>query len=507
MNNDGTVASEQKISDTAGNFGGALDNGDIFGGSVASIGDLDGDGVPDLAVGAQLDDDGGTNSARGAVWILFMNSDGTVASHEKISDTAGNFGGALDNGDIFGGSVASIGDLDGDGVPDLAVGAQLDDDGGTNSARGAVWILFMNSDGTVASHEKISDTAGNFGGALDNGDIFGGSVASIGDLDGDGVPDLAVGAQLDDDGGTNSARGAVWILFMNSDGTVASHEKISDTAGNFGGDLDILDRFGTSVAVIGDLDGDGVPDLAVGAQGDDDGGTTNSSDRGAVWILFMDEFLLAEHDDNLTARADDIDAGIAAIEAKLDARLDEAISSRASTGDAAAIEAKLDARLDEAISSRASSGDLSDHDADIKQAILDHINQSQGISGDFAALVQNVIELKRVHLQVIEVKEKKRYLLVATEVGLPVDVSLLPVGGVRVSDLKGNPISLVDVTSNAVGTNVTGTGILDVQINLPDNLEEDAKLFEFQVVHDHGGGLLHFGTIAVHRGAGDDDDN
>ena len=422
---------------------------------------------------------------------------------QKISDTEGSFAGALDNSDNFGRSVASIGDLDGDGVTDLAVGANGDDDGG--NSRGAVWILFMNSDGTVDSEQKISDTQGNFGGTLDNFDRFGISVASIGDLDGDGVPDLAVGADRDHDGG--DFRGAVWILFMNNDGTVASEQKISDTAGNFGGALDNGDIFGGSVASIGDLDGDGVPDLAVGAQGDDDGGTTNSSDRGAVWILFMDEFLLAEHDDNLTARADDIDAGIAAIEAKLDARLDEAISSRASTGDAAAIEAKLDARLDEAISSRASSGDLSDHDADIKQAILDHINQSQGISGDFAALVQNVIELKRVHLQVIEVKEKKRYLLVATEVGLPVDVSLLPVGGVRVSDLKGNPISLVDVTSNAVGTNVTGTGILDVHINLPNNLEEDAKLFEFQVVHDHGGGLLHFGTIAVHRGAGDDDDN
>lgn len=65
--------------------------------------------------------------------------------------------------------------------------------------------------GTVLSHQKISDTQGNFTGILDN-DYFGFSVASLGDLDGDGVTDLAVGARKDDDGGTD--RGAVWVLFL-----------------------------------------------------------------------------------------------------------------------------------------------------------------------------------------------------------------------------------------------------------------------------------------------------
>ena len=61
-------------------------------------------------------------------------------------------------------------------------------------------------------HQKISDTQGRFTGILDDGDSFGGSVASLGDLDGDGVGDLAVGAPQDDDGGTD--RGAVWVLFL-----------------------------------------------------------------------------------------------------------------------------------------------------------------------------------------------------------------------------------------------------------------------------------------------------
>ena len=210
----GTVLSHQKISDTQGGFTGTLDDGDEFGTSAASLGDLDGDGVGDLAVGAALDHDGGRE--RGAVWVLFLNRDGTVSSHQKISDTEGSFTGILDDVDLFGWSAASLGDLDGDGVGDLAVGAPFDGDGGT--LRGAVWILFLNTDGTVKSHQKISATQGGFTGILDDGDQFGVSAASLGDLDGDGVGDLAVGAYRDDDGGPN--RGAVWVLFL--DGVAVS---------------------------------------------------------------------------------------------------------------------------------------------------------------------------------------------------------------------------------------------------------------------------------------------
>jgi len=66
--------------------------------------------------------------------------------------------------------------------------------------------------GWVLSHQKISDTQGGFTGILDDNDLFGDSAASLGDLDGDGVGDLAVGARYDDDGGTD--RGAVWVLFL-----------------------------------------------------------------------------------------------------------------------------------------------------------------------------------------------------------------------------------------------------------------------------------------------------
>ena len=122
-----------------------------------------------------------------------------VDSAQKISATAGNFEGGLDDNDQFGSAAANIGDLNADGVIDLAVGAPLDDDGGTD--RGAVWILNLNTNATVKSYQKISDTEGNFSGSLDYGDSFGCSVENANDLDGDGVIDLAVGAYGDDDGG------------------------------------------------------------------------------------------------------------------------------------------------------------------------------------------------------------------------------------------------------------------------------------------------------------------
>jgi hypothetical protein len=280
MDISGNVDSYYKINDT--DLGtGVLGSNDLFGGSVENIGDLNGDGITDLAVGAYNDDQ--------AVYILFMNTNGTLNSYYKISES--DLGVVLDINDKFGRAVTNIGDLNDDGITDLAVGAYTDDDdidAPPGADQGAVYILFMNITGGVDSHYKINES--DLGaGVLDDNDFFGISVAGIGDLNGDGVEDLAVGAYADDDDidappGNN--QGAVYVLFMNITGGVDSYYKINES--DLGaGRLDDSDFFGISLENIGDLNSDGIMDLAVGAVGDDDNIPSPGNGQGAVYVLFM----------------------------------------------------------------------------------------------------------------------------------------------------------------------------------------------------------------------------
>ncbi len=88
------------------------------------------------------------------MWVLFLNADGTVEAQQKISSTQGDFAGHLDDADRFGVGVATLGDLDGDGLSNLAVGAYFDDDGGTDT--GAVWLLELNDCGPTITHQPGS---------------------------------------------------------------------------------------------------------------------------------------------------------------------------------------------------------------------------------------------------------------------------------------------------------------------------------------------------------------
>ena len=273
MKSDGTVSSIIEISDYTGS-GPFLTTYDKFGSSVASIGDLNDDGIPDIAAGATDDDTGGAN--RGTIHVMFMRSDGTVSSTIEINSNTPS-GPSLNNFDGFGSSVASIGDLNDDGIPDIAAGATNDDTGGAN--RGTIHVMFMNRDGTVSSTVEINSNTPN-GPDLVNNNYFGSSVASIGDLNNDGIPDIAAGVSNDNTGG--AGRGTIHVMFMNRDGTVSSTVEINSNTPN-GPDLSNGDNFGSSVASIGDLNNDGIPDIAAGANYDDAGGTN----RGTIHVMLM----------------------------------------------------------------------------------------------------------------------------------------------------------------------------------------------------------------------------
>lgn len=266
-----------ELSDSSGGLEGLIDPDSDFGHTVEAIGDLDGDGVEDLLVGAP-DSTSMAEGSGGKVWVLFLNADGSVRSHHKIDAASGDLSVPPVPGERFGASLANLGDLDGDGAVEVAVGSP-------NSRRigkkGDLRILSLTSAGTVAADVLIGEGSGGVIGPLDNSGCFGHSVARIDDLDGDGIAELAVGEPLSKGVSSTALVGAVWVLFLNADGTVKSEVRIGAQDGGFSGTLDNNDRFGGSLVSLGDLSGDGVPDLLVGACGDDDAGT----DTGTVWTL------------------------------------------------------------------------------------------------------------------------------------------------------------------------------------------------------------------------------
>ena len=277
----GNLLNFQKISNNLGGLGNVLDYNDVMGYEATLIGDVNHDGINDIAVSAFRDDDGGTD--KGAVYILFLDTNKTVKSYQKISALAGNLSSfvSLNNSDLFGSGLSSAkGDFNGDSIPDIVVGTQYDDNGGTNT--GAIYLIYLNINGTVKGATKISATTGygTSGIPISIGSNFGCTVDCIGDINNDGINDLAVGAFLDVQGGMS--KGAVYILKMKANGTVKSYFKLIDGIANFNAQISNQDYFGVSVGAISDRNSDGIPDLAVGSY------YYGNNNEGAFYLIYLD---------------------------------------------------------------------------------------------------------------------------------------------------------------------------------------------------------------------------
>ncbi len=225
-------------------------------------GDVDADGIVDIAVGAFGSDRGA--SGGGALYLIV----GEVTGEISLSDADLILTGESAN-DQAGAEVDGIGDFDGDGVPDLLVGAGGDDDGGVNA--GAAYVV----SGALRGESTLADATVKLIGENAN-DAAGTENVGLGDLDGDGFTDIAVGVLEGDAGGTGS--GVVYLV----DGGLSGSVDLSAADGKLVGE-DREDDAGATLALAGDIDGDGVSDLLVGAPYDDDGG----SDAGAVYLVYL----------------------------------------------------------------------------------------------------------------------------------------------------------------------------------------------------------------------------
>ncbi len=216
-----------------------------------------------LAVGAPGDGAGLPNA--GAVNVLYgielgLTTTGDQLWHQDVTDVPG----ACEAGDAFGAALAS-GDFDGDRWPDLAVGVPGEAIG-TASAAGAVNVLYGVSTGLIATgsqlwHQNVSGIAST----AVAGEQFGYALA-IGDFDGDGRDDLAIGAPFDDTSG--AAGGAVHVLYGTALGLSATGSQLwSQATAGIPGSVEDGDDFGAALAT-GDFDGDGYADLVVGAPGE-----------------------------------------------------------------------------------------------------------------------------------------------------------------------------------------------------------------------------------------------
>jgi hypothetical protein len=211
-----------------------ISTGDQFGFSLASAGDVNGDGYADVIIGAQ-----GFNSSQGRVYVYLGAASGLPAFPLWHADG--------ENGnDWFGGSVAAAGDVNGDGYADIIVGARGYDDG-ANGEAGKAYLYYG---GATDLNDDPWEAVGEAGNSE-----FGSKVAGAGDVNGDGYADILVSAPRYD-----NYRGKVYVYYGSAEGLSATVDReLTGAARN--------EHFGYSVAGAGDLNGDGYADVVVGGYG------------------------------------------------------------------------------------------------------------------------------------------------------------------------------------------------------------------------------------------------
>ena len=211
-----------------------------FGYSVAGAGDLNGDGFSDIIVGAPLYDNGEVTEGRVYVYLGSASGPSEAPSWTVESNQAGAW---------LGVSVASAGDVNGDGYSDIIIGASFYDNGEADEGR--AYLYLGSSIGVSSSAEWIGESQ-------QASAEYGLSVSSAGDVNKDGYSDVIIGAQSYDNGSNDQGMAYLYLGSSMGLSSSATWTAESDQANGY---------FGRSVSKAGDINGDGYSDVIVGAQG------------------------------------------------------------------------------------------------------------------------------------------------------------------------------------------------------------------------------------------------
>jgi hypothetical protein len=255
-----------------------------IGAAVSIGGDINGDGIDDLVVGApQIGIYRASEEYDGEVYVVFgrTNFAGILnASHQVQASTLDGVIGFTATGLVgeqarTGHSLSSGGDINGDGIDDLIIGAP-GDGYGYGSAAGRAYVVFGKTNLGSADTLELTSLAGSNGFVLDGGEelvLAGSSVSIAGDINGDGFDDIVVGAPTYTSELHPYNNGAAYVIFGDSNINVPADLDALNGVNGFalfgtGGGY-----AGTTVAIAGDINGDGFDDLLVAEPPSDNNGT------------------------------------------------------------------------------------------------------------------------------------------------------------------------------------------------------------------------------------------